>query len=101
MDLIHPRHRMEDLIMTNKYNQKLFTVRYAICILIPLTGWDIIVEDPTKDKLGTKVNKRSVYCANLDKGKVEPAVKKVMDYQVVSVDFIENVIFCTKEDINK
>lgn len=87
--------------MTNKNNQKLFTVRYAICILAPLTGWDIIVEDPTKDKLGTQVNRYGVYYADLDKGKVEPAVKKVMDYPVVSIDFVENVIFCTKENINK
>lgn len=87
--------------MTNKYNQKLFTVRYIVCILAPLTGWDIIIEDPTQDRLGTQVNKRSVYYADLDKGKVESAVKKVMDYPVVSVDFVESVIFCTKEDINK
>lgn len=87
--------------MTNKYNQKLFTVRYIICALTPLTGWDIIVEDPTKDKLGTQVNRYGVYYADLDKGKAEPAVKKVMDYPVVSVDFLENVIFCTKEDISK
>ena len=87
--------------MTNKYNQKLFTVRYIICALTPLTAWDIIVEDPTKDKLGTQVNRYGVYYTDLDRGKVEPAVKEVLDYPVVSIDFIENVIFCTKEEINK
>lgn len=87
--------------MTNKYNQKLFTVRYTICALTPLTGWDIIVEDPTKDKLGTQVNRYGVYYTDLDRGKVEPAVKEVLNYPVVSIDFIENIIFCAKEDINK
>lgn len=87
--------------MTNKYNQKLFTVRHIICALTPLTAWDIIVEDPTKDRLGTQVNRYGVYYTDLDRGKVEPEVKKVLDYPVVSIDFLENVIFCTKEETNQ
>ena len=87
--------------MTNKYNQTLMTVRYIICALTPMTAWDIVVEDYATDRIGTKVNTNGVYYTDLDKGKVEKAVKEVLNYPVVSVDFMENVIFCTKENVNK
>lgn len=92
--------------MKFKNKTTIFSVFDIIKRFGDLNRWTIIIEDVKSDKIGTTLNQdKPIGYRELrhieSLWEIDDSVLEAMDYKAVSIDLEENVIFCTKEDINK